>query len=93
MLEAMGRPLRIALGGYVYHVLNRANARMAVFQKEADYAALTIEAINHPYTSWGSAHCARLLSRLCIPRIRSKRCDNSRQQLRQESFHRLRRPP
>ena len=35
----MGRPLRLALGGYVYHVLNRANGRQAIFQKEGDYAA------------------------------------------------------
>jgi putative transposase len=50
MLGAMGRPLRIALGGYVYHVLNRANARMAIFQKEADYAAfecILTEALEH----------------------------------------------
>lgn len=35
----MGRPPRAALGGYVYHVLNRANARLAIFQKPADYEA------------------------------------------------------
>lgn len=35
----MGRPLRSALGGVVYHVLNRANARLRIFHKEADYAA------------------------------------------------------
>jgi putative transposase len=35
----MGRPLRAAAGGYVYHVLNRANARMTIFKKEADYEA------------------------------------------------------
>jgi putative transposase len=35
----MGRPQRLALGGYVYHVLNRANARVPIFRKEADYAA------------------------------------------------------
>ena len=27
----MGRPQRAAQGGYVYHVLNRANARMTIF--------------------------------------------------------------
>ncbi len=35
----MGRPHRAAEGGYVYHVLNRANARMTIFEKEDDYAA------------------------------------------------------
>jgi putative transposase len=35
----MGRPNRLALGGYVYHVLNRANGRMPIFQKDGDYAA------------------------------------------------------
>src|SRR6266852_1734428 len=35
----MERPLRVNLGGYVYHVLNRANARLPRFQKDADYEA------------------------------------------------------
>ncbi len=35
----MGRPLRAALGGYVYHVLNRANARMPIFDDDKDYEA------------------------------------------------------
>ena len=35
----MGRPHRAAAGGYVYHVLNRANARMTVFEDDADYEA------------------------------------------------------
>lgn len=35
----MGRPLRIAQGGLVYHVLNRANARRPIFKKEQDYRA------------------------------------------------------
>ena len=35
----MGRPHRAAEGGYVYHVLNRANARMTIFRDEADYEA------------------------------------------------------
>lgn len=33
----MPRPQRIALGGYVYHVLNRANGRMRIFQTENDF--------------------------------------------------------
>ena len=35
----MGRPHRAAQGGYVYHVLNRANARMRIFDDDADYEA------------------------------------------------------
>ncbi len=35
----MGRPKRAADGGLIYHVLNRANVRMRIFEKEADYAA------------------------------------------------------
>ena len=35
----MGRPRRAADGGLIYHVLNRANARMAIFEKPEDYAA------------------------------------------------------
>ncbi len=35
----MGRPRRVALGGWVYHVLNRANARLALFERPDDYAA------------------------------------------------------
>jgi REP-associated tyrosine transposase len=35
----MARPLRTAPGGYIYHVLNRANARRRIFDNGADYAA------------------------------------------------------
>lgn len=35
----MGRPPRVAAGGYIYHVLNRANARMTIFAKDGDYPA------------------------------------------------------
>lgn len=35
----MGRPNRAAQGGYVYHVVNRANARLKIFEKDADYEA------------------------------------------------------
>jgi putative transposase len=46
----MGRPHRVALGGYVYHVLNRANGRQPIFQKGGDYAAferILGEALEH----------------------------------------------
>ena len=35
----MGRPKRYARGGVVYHVLNRANARMTIFESADDYDA------------------------------------------------------
>ena len=35
----MGRPKRAAVGGLIYHVLNRANARMTIFEKDEDYVA------------------------------------------------------
>jgi REP-associated tyrosine transposase len=36
-LPAMGRPLRVDVGGYVYHALNRASARALLFDGAADY--------------------------------------------------------
>ena len=35
----MGRPHRTATGEYVYHVLNRANTRMPIFEDDEDYIA------------------------------------------------------
>ena len=35
----MGRPHRAAEAGYVYHVLNRSNARMTIFEDDGDYEA------------------------------------------------------
>jgi putative transposase len=35
----MGRAKRITLGGYAYHVLNRANGRLHIFRKDGDFAA------------------------------------------------------
>jgi len=35
----MGRPRRAADGGLIYHVLNRGNARMTIFEKDGDYEA------------------------------------------------------
>ncbi len=35
----MGRPKRAADGCLIYHVLNRANARMTIFEKVSDYEA------------------------------------------------------
>ncbi|MFA5791560.1 MAG: transposase [Candidatus Paceibacterota bacterium] len=33
----MGRPQRTDVGGYVYHVLNRANARVKIFYSDKEY--------------------------------------------------------
>ena len=38
-VKLMGRPHRAAEGGFVYHVLNRGNARMHIFDDERDYDA------------------------------------------------------
>lgn len=35
----MPRRARAIVGGYVYHVLNRANGRLRLFKKDADFAA------------------------------------------------------
>jgi putative transposase len=35
----MGRPLRMAPGEFVYHVLNRSNGRVPLFNDDGDYAA------------------------------------------------------
>jgi putative transposase len=35
----MGRPRRVTAGGIVYHVLNRANRRVRIFNKPRDYEA------------------------------------------------------
>lgn len=49
----MGRPHRAAAGGYVYHVLNRANARMRIFDDDGDYQAfeqVLLEAVQRSHT-------------------------------------------
>jgi len=38
-MTVKGRLRRIALGGYVYHVLNRANGRLRIFKKGGDFEA------------------------------------------------------
>jgi putative transposase len=35
----MGRPSRISLGGFIYHVLNRGNGRLPIFHNDLDYEA------------------------------------------------------
>ena len=46
----MGRPKRVDLGGYVYHVLNRSNGRAPIFHKHGDYEAflrIAAQALDH----------------------------------------------
>jgi putative transposase len=38
-MATMPRTLRVALGGYCYHVLNRGNGRRTVFHKDGDFHA------------------------------------------------------
>lgn len=38
----MGRSPRVDIGNEVYHVLNRANARMTIFEKDKDYEAFEL---------------------------------------------------
>jgi len=49
----MGRPHRAAEGGYVYHVLNRANAKRTIFADTGDYQAfetVLIQAVDRTET-------------------------------------------
>ena len=58
----MPRRPRITPGGLVYQVLNRAVARLALFEKEADYAAferVLVEALQE--------HSTRLMSYAVMP--------------------------
>ena len=44
----MGRTIRTVAGGFAYHVINRANARMRIFDKPKDYEAfeqILVEAV------------------------------------------------
>ena len=49
--QDMPRPRLAAEGGLIYHALNRANARLAIFQTDEDYAAfqrvLAEEVVRH----------------------------------------------
>ena len=58
----MGRPKRAAEGGFIYHVLNRANARMTIFEKEGDY-----EAFERVLTEAVDRYQMRLLSYCLMP--------------------------
>lgn len=58
----MPRRPRIAPGGLVYHALNRAVARLALFEKEADYAAFERVLAE----AW-EKHPTRLLAYIIMP--------------------------
>lgn len=55
----MGRPLRVSLGGYACHCLNRGNGLAAIFGKEADY-----QGQERGRSSWGMKHVIRLMALL-----------------------------
>ncbi len=58
----MPRQPRAAPGGYVYHCLNRAVARLPLFQKEADY-----DAFERVLLSAQERHPLRMLGYCIIP--------------------------
>jgi len=50
----MGRPKRADEGGLIHYVLNRANARMTIFEKDGDYEAFELvleEAVDRTQTT------------------------------------------
>lgn len=60
--RGMGRPPRAAEGGLIYHALNRANGRLALFEVDADYDAflgVLAEAVTR--------HAVRLLAFCVMP--------------------------
>src|SRR5919108_1505577 len=58
----MGRSWRASEGGYVYHVLNRAVARLPLFQKDGDY-----EAFERVLAEALDKHPTRLLAYCLMP--------------------------
>jgi putative transposase len=58
-MNPMGRPLRAGRGGLVYHTLNRANARLTIFEDLGDFTAferILAEAATR-YVMWLLAYC------------------------------------
>jgi len=58
----MGRPLRQTIGNIIYHVINRANGRMAIFRKDKDY-----EAFEEILEQAKEKHPMRILSYTIMP--------------------------
>ena len=52
-LDSMGRPLGAAQGGLVYHTLNRANARLTIFEGDGDFAGFNGSWL----TRWTGTQC------------------------------------
>ena len=60
----MGRALRAAAGGMVYHVLNRANGRLPLFEKDGDYLVQGTDSDN-PFVGCAKAREAAASARSC----------------------------
>ena len=60
----IGRPCRAAEGGYVYHVLNRANARMAIFEQEPEQCVSAEEQVHSTYSLKSSHRFIIALARI-----------------------------
>lgn len=56
----MGRPLRITVGGIAYHVLNRGNGGMRLFENDGDYAAFE-KILSEAVTRFGLRLCSYCL--------------------------------
>jgi putative transposase len=48
----MPRTARKIVGGYAYHVLNRANGRLRLFRKDADFAAFVVMGNHWHFVVW-----------------------------------------
>jgi hypothetical protein len=62
----MPRRARTIVGGYAYHILNRANGRLPLFKKDPDFAAFEATALG---TAW-AAHVNAPQSDSELPAIR-----------------------
>lgn len=58
----MGRPPRTAIGGIIYHVINRANGRLPIFETNADYLAF-----EHILEESKEKHPMRILAYCVMP--------------------------
>ena len=70
----MPRIARIAPGGFIFHVLNRGNARCQIFERDRDYEALervmTETGRSDQYANPGLLHNAELLAHGFVARAR-----------------------
>jgi putative transposase len=63
----MGRPLRAAVGGLTYQVLNRSNGRWPLFDKPSDYEAGGYEAFERVLAEAQQEHAVALLAYCVMP--------------------------